>query len=217
MQNDQHALGKRHLQASPEIQHLGVSVVGVSVAAMKASALTASLLLPTVAAFAPQRNLITRPSTVVAMGFFDSVADFFGGGGGSTQPTDVPLQKSEEEWKAALTPQQYVVLRKAGTERPWSSPFNNEKRRGTFSCAACSHKLFDADTKFESGSGWPSFFEGLEGGIMERADLSMGMLRTETLCANCGGHLGHSFPDGPRPTGIRYCMNGVSLKFEPAE
>ena len=183
---------------------------------MKASALTASLLLPAVAAFAPQRSLITRPSTVVAMGFFDSVADFFGGGV-ATRSRRTCRSKIRRGVEAALTPQQYVVLRKAGTERPWSSPFNNEKRRGTFSCAACSHKLFDADTKFESGSGWPSFFEGLEGGIMERADLSMGMLRTETLCANCGGHLGHSFPDGPRPTGIRYCMNGVSLKFEPAE
>ena len=155
---------------------------------------------------------LRRAAPAVRMNFFKSLF-----GGKTEQPTDVPLQKTEEEWKASLTPMQYTILRQAGTERPWSSEFNNEKRDGVFSCSACGHPLFDSSTKFESGSGWPSFFDHLEGGIRERSDFSMGMIRTETVCANCGGHLGHSFPDGPRPTGIRYCMNGVSLAFSPDE
>lgn len=125
------------------------------------------------------------------------------------------IQKTDEEWAAALTPQQFQVLRKHATERPGTSPLNAEKRPGTFQCAACGQPLFASDTKFESGTGWPSFFQPLESAVGTTTDDSLFMKRTEVHCARCGGHLGHVFPDGPRPTGLRYCMNGVALKFEP--
>jgi peptide-methionine (R)-S-oxide reductase len=124
-------------------------------------------------------------------------------------------QKSDSEWRTALTPQQYKVLRGHGTEPPGSSPLNLEKRDGTFACAGCGQPLFSADTKFESGTGWPSFFKPLEGSVETTTDRSFGMTRVEVHCRNCGGHLGHLFPDGPQPTGMRYCMNGVALAFEP--
>ena len=131
--------------------------------------------------------------------------------------SDAGLEKSESEWRAELSPEQYRVLRQHGTERPGSSALNGEKRQGTFVCAGCGQKLFDSDTKFESGSGWPSFFAPLAGAVGTDTDRSLFMTRTEVHCSRCGGHLGHVFPDGPRPTGERYCMNGVSLRFEPAE
>lgn len=127
-----------------------------------------------------------------------------------------PVQKTDEEWAAELTPEQFRVLRQQGTERPGTSPLNEEKREGTFACAACGHQLFSADTKFESCSGWPSFFAALDGAVATTEDKSHLMIRTEVHCANCGGHLGHVFPDGPRPTGQRFCINGVSLRFSPA-
>jgi peptide-methionine (R)-S-oxide reductase len=128
-----------------------------------------------------------------------------------------PVTRSEEEWRAALSPEAFRVLRQHGTERPGTSPLNAEKRPGTFACAGCGQPLFDAGTKFESGTGWPSFFAPLAGAVAEKTDRSFFMTRTEVHCANCGGHLGHVFPDGPAPTGLRYCMNGVSLAFRPAE
>ena len=118
-------------------------------------------------------------------------------------------QKTDSEWRATLTPQQYKVLRGHGTEPPGSSPLNVEKRDGTFACAGCGQPLFSADTKFESGTGWPSFFKPLEGSVETTTDRSFGMARVEVHCKNCGGHL------GPQPTGMRYCMNGVALAFEP--
>jgi peptide-methionine (R)-S-oxide reductase len=124
-------------------------------------------------------------------------------------------QKTDSEWRAALTPQQYKVLRGHGTEPPGSSALNVEKRDGTFACAGCGQPLFSADTKFESGTGWPSFFKPLEGSVETTTDRSFGMTRVEVHCKKCGGHLGHLFPDGPQPTGMRYCMNGVALAFEP--
>lgn len=131
--------------------------------------------------------------------------------------TQVPVAElSEAEWKARLSPEQFRVLRKHGTERAGSSPLDAEKRAGLFRCAGCGQALFGADTKFDSGTGWPSFFRPLEGAIATTTDRSFFMTRTEVHCANCGGHLGHVFPDGPHPTGQRYCMNGVSLTFEPA-
>ena len=137
---------------------------------------------------------------------------------GKTKPTEsFPVEKTDAEWRAVLSPEAFRVLRQHGTERPGTSPLNAEKRRGVFACAACGHPLFDADTKFESGTGWPSFFRPLPGGVATTTDRSFFMVRTEVHCANCGGHLGHVFPDGPAPTGERYCMNGVSLAFEPAE
>jgi peptide-methionine (R)-S-oxide reductase len=123
--------------------------------------------------------------------------------------------KSDDHWKDQLTPEQYKVLREHGTEMRGSSPLNKEKRAGTFFCAGCGKPLFDADTKFESGTGWPSFYAPLDGAVATETDRSYGMTRTEVHCADCGGHLGHLFPDGPQPTGQRYCMNGVALKFEP--
>ena len=124
-------------------------------------------------------------------------------------------QKTDSEWRATLTPQQYKVLRGHGTEPPGSSPLNVEKRDGTFACAGCGQPLFSADTKFESGTGWPSFWQPREGSVETTTDRSFGMARIEVHCKNCGGHLGHLFPDGPQPTGMRYCMNGAALAFEP--
>jgi len=126
-----------------------------------------------------------------------------------------PVQKTDEEWQRILTPEQYQVLRHQGTERPGSCALLHEKRVGTFSCVACGQPLFVADRKFESGTGWPSFFAPLEGAIGETVDRSHFMTRTEVHCNNCGGHLGHVFPDGPPPTGLRYCINGVALTFTP--
>ena len=124
--------------------------------------------------------------------------------------------KTDAEWQAELTPTQYQVLRKHGTEPAGSSPLNKEKRDGTFKCAGCGQALFAADTKYESGSGWPSFYAPLkDDAVATTTDQSYGMARTEVHCSNCGGHLGHVFPDGPKPTGLRYCMNGVSLAFDP--
>jgi peptide-methionine (R)-S-oxide reductase len=114
-----------------------------------------------------------------------------------------------------LTPEQHHVLREHGTEHRGSSPLNQEKRAGTFRCAGCGEPLFSSETKYESGTGWPSFLAPLEKAVATATDSSYGMTRTEVHCAKCGGHLGHVFPDGPRPTGERYCMNGVALEFEP--
>jgi peptide-methionine (R)-S-oxide reductase len=127
-----------------------------------------------------------------------------------------PVTHSPAEWKRLLGPQRYAVLREASTERPFTSPLNNEHRRGTFVCAGCALPLFSSATKFESGTGWPSFWKPLPRAVVTRADRSLLMERTEVLCARCGGHLGHVFDDGPKPTGLRYCMNGLALKFAPA-
>jgi len=126
------------------------------------------------------------------------------------------VNHSPAEWKRMLGAQRYAVLREAATERPFSSPLLKEHRRGTFVCAACDKDLFDSATKFESGTGWPSFWKALPGSVIERPDRSLLMERTEILCARCGGHLGHVFDDGPKPTGLRYCMNGLALNFRPA-
>jgi peptide-methionine (R)-S-oxide reductase len=128
---------------------------------------------------------------------------------------DIP--KTEDEWRAALTPEQFQVLRDHGTERAGTSPLNKEHRPGVFACAGCGQELFTSGTKFESGTGWPSFFTPIANAIETTTDRKFGMERTEVHCARCKGHLGHVFEDGPPPTGLRYCMNGVSLAFEPAE
>ena len=125
------------------------------------------------------------------------------------------IEKSDEEWRRLLTPAQYDVLRKHGTERAGTSPLNREKRKGTFACAGCDLPLFSSDTKYESGTGWPSFWRPLPDVIGTSTDRSFFMTRTEVHCRRCGGHLGHLFDDGPQPTGQRYCMNGVALKFTP--
>jgi peptide-methionine (R)-S-oxide reductase len=125
------------------------------------------------------------------------------------------IEKTDEEWRQTLTPEQFKVLRAHGTERAGTSPLNDEKRPGIFRCAGCGTALFQTDTKFESGTGWPSFWAPLENAVETVEDRSLFMARTEVHCACCGGHLGHVFPDGPKPTGLRYCMNGLALDFEP--
>lgn len=125
------------------------------------------------------------------------------------------IKKSEAEWKEQLSPEQYQVMRQHGTERPFTHPYNSEKAPGTYMCAACGEPLFSSDAKFDSVTGWPSFTKPLaEGAVAEKHDRSLGMLRTEVLCASCEAHLGHVFPDGPNPTGLRYCMNGTALNFK---
>src|ERR1700716_1617953 len=126
------------------------------------------------------------------------------------------IEKTDAEWRAQLTPQQYEILRKEGTERPGSSPLLKEHRKGTFACAGCDLPLFSSETKFESGTGWPSFYQPLENAVGKTEDRTFGMLRTEIHCRRCGGHLGHVFDDGPKPTGLRYCMDGFALLFHPA-
>jgi peptide-methionine (R)-S-oxide reductase len=127
-----------------------------------------------------------------------------------------PVMHSEAEWREILTPDQFAVLREAGTEYPYTSPLLKEHGKGDFACAGCDQKLFSSETKFESGTGWPSFWQPLEGAVGSASDTSHGMDRTEVHCSNCGGHLGHVFTDGPPPTGLRYCMNGIAMKFIPA-
>lgn len=125
------------------------------------------------------------------------------------------MPKTESEWKDKLTPEQYQVLRQGGTERAFTGRYLDNKSEGTYTCAGCGEELFTSDTKFESGSGWPSFFEPLNPDMIEEvSDKSFGMVRTEVRCKNCGGHLGHVFNDGPNPTGLRYCVNSASLDFD---
>ena len=125
------------------------------------------------------------------------------------------MTHSDDEWRKLLTADQYAVLRQSGTERPFTSPLLHEERSGTFACAGCELDLFSSTTKFDSGTGWPSFWAPLEKPSAPR-DTSFGMVRTAVHCSRCGGHLGHVFDDGPKPTGLRYCMNGVALTFKPA-
>jgi peptide-methionine (R)-S-oxide reductase len=134
----------------------------------------------------------------------------------TTTPEKFEINKTEEEWRKILTPEQFSVLRKQGTERPGTSILDKEYGQGTFVCAGCDLPLFVADTKFNSGTGWPSFNDPLPGATAVTVDRTLMMERTEVHCRRCGGHLGHVFNDGPKPTGLRYCMNGISMKFIPA-
>jgi peptide-methionine (R)-S-oxide reductase len=134
----------------------------------------------------------------------------------ATSKSDFEIQKTEEEWEEILTPEQFYVLRKHGTERAGTSPLNKEEGSGTYVCAGCGQPLFVSNTKFNSGTGWPSFYDPIEGSVGTSVDKKLFMTRVEIHCSRCGGHLGHVFNDGPRPTGKRYCMNGVSLNFNPS-
>ena len=128
------------------------------------------------------------------------------------------VMKSEDDWKKELTPEQYSVCRMKGTERPFTGEYYKTKAEGVYTCSCCGAELFLSDTKYESGSGWPSFYEpAVAENVKEEIDSSHGMRRTEVMCNNCGAHLGHVFPDGPKPTGLRYCINSVSLKLKPKE
>ena len=133
----------------------------------------------------------------------------------AAQNNEFPIQKTDADWQAELSPEAFKVLRKHGTERARSSPLDKVYDSGTYSCAGCGTPLFLSDTKFDSGTGWPSFFQPLEDAVETTVDRTLFMSRTEVHCAKCGGHLGHVFNDGPKPTGLRYCMNGVSMNFEP--
>ena len=139
-----------------------------------------------------------------------------GRAGRSAAVAHFAVNHTPAQWRQILGPQRYAVLREAATERPFSSPLLNEHRKGTFVCAGCAQELFNSTTKFESGTGWPSFWQVLPHAVLNRPDHSDFMDRTEVLCARCGGHLGHVFDDGPKPTGLRYCMNGLALNFRPA-
>jgi peptide-methionine (R)-S-oxide reductase len=140
----------------------------------------------------------------------------FGRSGRAAPAMHFSVNHTPAEWRRILGAERYPVLREAATERPFTSPLLKEHRRGTFICAGCALPLFSSATKFESGTGWPSFWKALPAAVVERPDRSLLMARTEVLCARCGGHLGHVFDDGPKPTGLRYCMNGLSLNFRPA-
>ena len=134
---------------------------------------------------------------------------------GAPSSDTFPVHHTDEEWRHLLSPAAYDVLRNAGTEQPYSSPLNDEHRSGTFVCAGCGQPLFSSTTKFDSGTGWPSFWKPLDNAVVGRPDHSEGMSRDEVLCSRCGGHLGHVFDDGPPPTGLRFCMNGVAMGFQP--
>jgi peptide-methionine (R)-S-oxide reductase len=130
-------------------------------------------------------------------------------------PGSFPVTRTDAQWQARLSPAAYKVLREGSTEHPFTSPLLKEHREGVFTCAGCDSRLFESRTKYDSKTGWPSFWAALPGAVIERTDGSLGMSRTEILCKTCGGHLGHVFDDGPKPTGLRYCMNGVALAFVP--
>jgi peptide-methionine (R)-S-oxide reductase len=136
--------------------------------------------------------------------------------GGTDAAETFQVTHTPEEWRKLLTPEQYAVLREQDTERPFTSPLNNEHRKGIFTCAGCDLSLFSSDTKFDSGTGWPSFYAPIEGAVTQDSDYTFGMVRDEVHCRRCGGHLGHVFDDGPKPTGLRYCINGAALKFVAA-
>ena len=166
--------------------------------------------------------MLTRRRLIVAAGATTALSGagvmrLFGRTAQSQTPGTFEITRSDEEWQRLLTPKQYRVLRGHGTEPAGSSPLDQEKRAGTFICAGCELPLFSSETKFESGTGWPSFWAPLDNAIGTSEDTSFFMTRTEVHCRRCGGHLGHVFEDGPPPTGLRYCMNGVAMTFVPAQ
>ena len=165
-----------------------------------------------------RREFLTTSGVISAYMFYSTQGfAMFGLNKNSTSVGAFPYQLSDKQWKEKLTEQEYSVLRSAGTERAFTSPLNEEKRDGVYVCAGCSQKLFSSNHKFESGTGWPSFYQPIDGlkskYIGEKEDNTLWMKRTEVHCTNCGGHQGHVFPDGPEPTGLRYCINGIAMNF----
>jgi len=158
-----------------------------------------------------------RRSLLAGTGFSLLAGALLSGGKRARAADHFTVTHSDAEWRKLLTPAQYDVLRQEGTEAPESSLLDHEFAKGRYDCAGCALPLFSSDTKFDSGTGWPSFYKPLNGAVGTRSDSSMFMERTEVHCSRCGGHLGHVFDDGPRPTGLRYCMNGVALTFHPAQ
>ena len=159
-----------------------------------------------------RRTLLTGTAAAVLLG----TPRFQGSAMAASNSAAAEIVRTDAEWRKLLTPERYRILRKHGTEAPGSSPLNHEKRKGVFACAGCDLPLYSSDTKFESGTGWPSFWQPLPDAIGTSTDSSLFMTRTEVHCRRCEGHLGHVFEDGPKPTGLRYCMNGLALVFKPA-
>jgi len=160
-----------------------------------------------------RRGLLLGTLLLGALAGCSSPRDAIAAGSPDTSGDRFKVSHTDAEWRKLLTPEQYGVLRTAGTERPFSSPLDDEHDAGIFTCAGCALDLFSSTTKFDSGTGWPSFWQAIDDAVLEKQDSTMGMTRTEVLCSRCGGHLGHLFDDGPKPTGRRYCMNGVALTF----
>ena len=162
-----------------------------------------------------RRQLLTIAATALGLGPLLIWLERTNSSPARAEGARFPFQRTDDEWRRLLPPDRYRILRSHNTERPFSSPLDREKRTGTFVCAGCGHPLFESRTKFDSGTGWPSFWAPLDGAVGTSVDRSFLMVRTEVHCANCGSHLGHVFDDGPRPTGLRYCMNGLALLFKP--
>ena len=163
-----------------------------------------------------KRNLLASAGALAGLAGVAGLTGLGRAGRASAGTTAFPITKTEEEWRALLTPAQYEVLREHSTERPGTSPLLDEHRNGTFNCAGCDLPLYASSTKFDSGTGWPSFWAAIDGAVGTEDDDTFFMTRTEVHCARCGGHLGHIFDDGPPPTGKRHCINGVALTFRPA-
>ena len=164
-------------------------------------------------------NAYTRPSRRNLLGWIGASASFAAlaaCGSGRAEARSFPVSLSEAQWREKLTKSEFNVLRNAATERPYSSALNDEKRAGTFTCAGCGNALYSSKTKYESGTGWPSFWKAMPGAVGTSRDFKLGYPRTEVHCADCGGHLGHIFSDGPKPTGKRHCINGVAMDFAAA-